>query len=117
MAVLFVAFAALGVQVLRNRDEAGEGQPIHPLPVPVHALPVVAQPAPQVAVVQPTAPAVPQPSAAPPMCWTCGNPSVVDGRMPGCGARYHAEVVGGCGAPSIEVCVNCGDPSSAFVKA
>ena len=118
MAVLFVAFAALGVQVLRNRDETEQTPSVHALPVPVHAPPVPAQPAPQAAVSQPSAADTTPSSATPPMCWTCRQPitSAMIG-CPACGARYHADAAGGCTAPNIEACVNCGGPSSAFVKA
>ena len=53
-----------------------------------------------------------------PMCWTCRQPitTTIVG-CPGCGARYHADAAGGCTASSVASCVNCGGPSSAFLKA
>ena len=125
--ILLAAFAVLGVQMLRGRDDstAMKAMPgAHPMPRPA-AAPFVAQPAPAVAVV-PAAVPVPQttsttqsvPSTPPPMCWTCRQP-VATAMMgcPSCGARYHADGLNGCGANEITACVNCNAPASSFVQA
>ena len=123
-AVLLVAFAVLGVGVLRGRNEAETGHPAPSLPAmmpaqasvsPTVPPPVIqATPSPAAAANQQRATS----SVAPPMCWTCRQPitTAVVG-CPGCGARYHAHAVGGCTATSIASCANCGAPASTFVKA
>ena len=124
VAVLLVAFATLGVGALRRRNEPNAGQIVAPLPtmMPAQAPAAVTTP-------MPVATATPAPSVATttrngsaatpaPMCWACRQPiTTAMLGCPGCGARYHADEVGGCTASSIETCVNCGGPSSAFVRA
>lgn len=124
VAVLLVAFATLGVGALRGRSEPKAGQMVAPLPtvMPTQAPAAVTTPVP-VATGTPASPAATTtrngPDATPaPMCWACRQPiTTAMLGCPGCGARYHADGVGGCTASSIETCVNCGGPSSAFVRA
>ena len=129
-AILLVAFAFLGAQVLRGKDEPSGPQSIPGvLPMPLPGAIPSAQPA-TAAQVSPsmTAPstAVPAPQATtpassvqatpPPMCWTCRQP-ITTAMMgcPSCGARYHADGFNGCGAQEIPACVNCQAPASSFV--
>jgi len=124
-AILLVAFAALGVQAMRGRENVsssktgtllpplGASPPAFPVPATAYAQPQaspVATPSPQ-----------PSPHAAgtpPPLCWTCRQP--VQGAVlgcPSCGARYHDDGAGGCkGAPDT-VCVNCQASAEHFVQA
>ena len=124
VAVLLVAFATLGVGALRGRSEPKAGQMVAPLPtvMPTQAPAAVTTPM-QVATATPASPVATttrnSAAATPaPMCWACRQPiTTAMLGCPGCGARYHADGVGGCTASSIETCVNCGGPSSAFVRA
>ena len=124
VAVLLVAFATIGFGALRGRSEPETAQIFAPIStvMPAQAPTVQATPTP-VATPAPASPVATTPLDSPaatpaPMCWTCRQPiTTAMLGCPGCGARYHADGVGGCTAPSIETCVNCGEPSSAFVKA
>ncbi len=131
-AVLLVAFALLGIQMLRGRG-ASSPKPGHlPLPMPGQPLaplqtsttPVSAQSqaaatlAPVVRPVTPAATTGAPSTSPPPMCWTCREPiSTAMVGCPSCGARYHGDGFNGCEANQIEACVNCGAPSSTFVNA
>lgn len=113
--VLFAAFAILGTNVLRGRDEPKTAQPMMPHRAATPASTPTVQTAPALVATSPTNAA---PGAAPPMCWACRQPiTTAMLGCPSCGARYHAAGVGGCTASSLESCVNCGGPTSAFVKA
>lgn len=131
-AILLVAFAFLGIQVLRGKD-ASSGPKAMPsvLPMPLPGAAPAAQPAPG-ALVSPatTVPSaiVPAPQATtsapaaqttpPPMCWTCRQPvTTAMVGCPSCGARYHGDGFNGCGAQEIPACVNCQAPASSFVQA
>jgi uncharacterized membrane protein len=122
-AILLVAFAALGVQAMRSRDEKGAtnfGTPLPPLPGGAPALP------PSAPVVQPSSPvavAATQPSGGhvaatpPPVCWGCRQAIITSALgCPSCGARYHGGAAGGCAA-SLTVCVNCQASAEHFVQA
>jgi uncharacterized membrane protein len=131
-AVLLVAFALLGIQVLRGRGDSIPKPGHLPLPVPgqpviplqTSTTPVSTQiqaaggVAPLVHLATSGAPAAAPTASPPPMCWTCREPiSTAMVGCPSCGARYHGDGFNGCEANQIEACVNCGAPSSAFVKA
>jgi uncharacterized membrane protein len=131
-AVLLVAFAFLGIQMLRGREGASShpghlslpmpGQPVVPLQTSTMSVSAQTQATVAVApVVHPvTSAATTGPSTASPlpMCWTCREPiSTAMVGCPSCGARYHGDGFNGCEANQIDACVNCGGPSSAFVKA
>ena len=115
-AVLLAAFAVVGSQVVRNRRPPPTGA-LGALPIPASGLngPTAVgsvQPA-----VRSTSAVQPVP-AAPPTCWTCRHPiTTAMVGCPTCGARYHADGHNGCEAHKATSCVNCGAPSSAFVKA
>ena len=113
--ILLLVCIPLGLSVIRGRNGAKPAQytPPRAMPVPTQApaLQVAAKPVAKPA--QSTAPSV-----APPMCWTCRQPiTTAMVGCPGCGARYHADAVGGCSASSIETCANCGASASTFVNA
>ena len=121
-AILFVAFAALGIQAMRGRDESKQSPSLAPLPAlagmapPVlpSATPGVAAPMPQAAP-QAVAPSADSP---PPMCWACRQPiTTAMVGCPSCGARYHSDGTGGCTGHQVDVCVNCQASSEHFVKA
>ena len=113
--VLIVAFAILGTNVLRGRNEPETAQPVMPHRAAIPALTPTVQTAPALVATSPTNVAS---GAAPPMCWACRQPiTTAMLGCPSCGARYHAAEVGGCTASSLESCVNCGGPTSAFVEA
>ena len=121
-AILFVAFAALGIQAMRGRDESKQPPSLAPLPAlagmapPVlpSATPGVAAPMPQAAP-QAVAPSADSP---PPMCWACRQPiTTAMVGCPSCGARYHSDGAGGCTGHQVDVCVNCQASSEHFVKA
>ncbi len=131
-AVLLVAFALLGIQMLRGRGDSIPKPGHLPLPVPgqpviplqTSTTPVSTQiqaaggVAPLVHLATSGAPAAAPTASPPPMCWTCREPiSTAMVGCPSCGARYHGDGFNGCEANQIEACVNCGAPSSAFVKA
>ena len=131
-AVLLVAFALLGIQMLRGRGDSIPKPGHLPLPVPgqpviplqTSTTPVSTQiqaaggVAPLVHLATSGAPAAAPTTSPPPMCWTCREPiSTAMVGCPSCGARYHGDGFNGCEANQIEACVNCGAPSSAFVKA
>ena len=107
--ILLAAFALLGYQSRRPRDESSSVQmtvPAMPMPAPM-AAPVLA-----------AAPPVVQPSSPPPMCWSCRQPITTAAvGCPSCGARYHADEAPGCTAGSLTHCVNCQGPAEAFVNA
>jgi len=124
-AILLVAFAALGVQAMRGRENTsssktgtllpplGAGAPAFPAPAAVLAQPQTSP------VVTPSPQASPQVAGTPPpVCWTCRQP--VMGAVlgcPSCGARYHADGAGGCTSGLVSVCVNCQASAEHFVQA
>ena len=124
-AILLVAFAALGVQAMRGRENnsssktgtllppLGAGAPAFPAPAAVLAQPQTSP------VVTPSPQASPQVAGTPPpVCWTCRQP--VMGAVlgcPSCGARYHADGAGGCTSGLVSVCVNCQASAEHFVQA
>ena len=132
-AVLLVAFAWLGIQMLRGReDNSSPNQGQLPVPMPGQPLPALQPQTPPVSnqvqataavapAVRPVSPAATSEAPAvspPPMCWTCREPiTTAMVGCPSCGARYHADGFNGCNAHEIEACVNCGSPASTFVKA
>lgn len=131
-AVLLVAFALLGIQMLRGRGDSSPkpghlplptlGQPVVPLQTSTTPVSAQSQEAALVAPAVHPATAAATPGAPgispPPMCWTCREPiTTAMVGCPSCGARYHADGFNGCEANQIEACVNCGAPSSTFVKA
>jgi hypothetical protein len=131
-AILLVAFAFLGVQVLRGKDEPSGPQAmpgVLPMPLPGAApaaqpaadalvSPAMTVPSTTVPAPQATTPAPAVPSTPPPMCWTCRQPvTTAMVGCPSCGARYHADGFNGCSAQAIPACVNCQAPASSFVQA
>ena len=131
-AVLLVAFAFLGIQMLRGRGDSSPkpghlplpmpGQPVVPLQSSTTPILAQSQAAAMVApVVRPATAAATtdaQGISPPPMCWTCREPiSTAMVGCPSCGARYHGDGFNGCEANQIDACVNCGAPASTFVKA
>ena len=125
-AILLVAFAALGIQAMRGRDERKATPPLAPLPrlggvaPPVMPLPAagVAAPMPQPAPMASPQAAVQPAASPPPMCWSCRQPiTTAMVGCPSCGARYHSDGSGGCTGHEVKTCVNCQASSDAFVKA
>ena len=113
--VLIAAFATLGTSVLRGRSAPKTAQPVMPLRAATPAPTPTVQTAPAPVATSSTSAAS---GAPPPMCWACRQPiTTAMLGCPSCGARYHAAGVGGCTASPLESCVNCGGPTSAFVKA
>ena len=129
-AILFVAFASLGIQAMRGRDEikqppslaplpglTGVAPPVMPMPattVPVPTPQPATQPAPPVSASQVSQPA----TSPPPMCWSCRQPiTAAMVGCPSCGARYHSDGTGGCTGHEVAVCVNCQASSEHFVQA
>ena len=121
VAILLVAFAALGVQAMRSKDEApvssiGEPRPSlgHPTFPGMTSVPSQSQAAPAATAPAPGA----TPHAPPPMCWACRQPiTTAMVGCPTCGARYHQTGAPGCQADSVQQCFNCQGPAERFVQA
>ncbi|MAF93924.1 hypothetical protein CMO85_04600 [Candidatus Woesearchaeota archaeon] len=113
--ILLLVCIPLGLSVIRGRNVAKPEQftPPRAAPMPTQAPAVQVAAKPVAKPAQSTTPGV-----APPMCWTCRQPiTTAMVGCPGCGARYHADAVGGCTASGIETCANCGASASTFVNA
>ncbi|MBL6734063.1 MAG: S8 family serine peptidase [Candidatus Poseidonia sp.] len=122
VAILLVAFAALGIQAMRSRSETPPS--FHPAPtLGAVAASGMVQPRPTVPVVAAVAAAAPTPlptpaATPPPMCWTCRQPiTTAMLGCPSCGARYHSDGTAGCQASTVQHCVNCQASAEHFVKA
>jgi hypothetical protein len=122
VAILLVAFAALGIQAMRSRSDPLSSFNSAP-PLGAVAAPVMVQPKPTVPVMPAMAAAAPTPlptpaATPPPMCWTCRQPiTTAMLGCPSCGARYHSDGTAGCQASTVQRCVNCQASAEHFVKA
>jgi uncharacterized membrane protein len=122
VAILLVAFAALGIQAMRSRSDPLSSFNSAP-PLGAVAAPVMVQPKPTVPVMPARAAAAPTPlptpaATPPPMCWTCRQPiTTAMLGCPSCGARYHSDGTAGCQASTVQRCVNCQASAEHFVKA